>query len=41
MFIFLLSALVNSVNIIFHCAATVRFDEKLSLVSLRNKFKMR
>jgi len=25
------SALVNSVNVIFHCAATVRFDEKLSL----------
>ena len=38
---FLLSTLVNSVNIIFHCAATVRFDEKLSLVSLRNKLKMR
>merc|ERR1712192_90865 len=25
------SSLVNSVNIIFHCAATVRFDEKMSL----------
>jgi hypothetical protein len=30
---FLFSLLVESVNVVFHCAATVRFDEDLSKVS--------